>query len=56
MGKVTAAKLRGLGIQDEADLKGLGEERLRGLLGKHGGQLYRFTCSLLLLLSLSTLR
>lgn len=44
VGKVTAAKLRGLGIQTGADLKHLGEERLRDLLGKHGGQLYRFAC------------
>jgi DNA polymerase IV len=44
VGKVTAAKLKGLGIQTGADLKRLGEERLRGLLGKHGGQLYRFAC------------
>jgi DNA polymerase-4 len=44
VGKVTAAKLRGLGIQTGADLKHLGEERLRELLGKHGGQLYRYAC------------
>jgi len=44
VGKVTAAKLRGLGIQTGADLKHTGEERLRDLLGKHGGQLYRFAC------------
>ncbi len=44
VGKVTAAKLRGLGIQTGADLKHMGEERLRDLLGKHGGQLYRFAC------------
>ena len=44
VGKVTAAKLRELGIQTGADLKRLGEERLRDLLGKHGGQLYRFAC------------
>jgi DNA polymerase-4 len=42
VGKVTAAKLRELGIQTGADLKHLGEERLRDLLGKHGGQLYRY--------------
>jgi DNA polymerase-4 len=42
VGKVTAAKLRELGIQTGADLKQMGEERLRGLLGKHGGQLYRY--------------
>jgi DNA polymerase-4 len=42
VGKVTAAKLRELGIQTGADLKHLGEERLRDLFGKHGGQLYRF--------------
>jgi DNA polymerase-4 len=45
VGKVTAAKLRELGIQNGADLKRLGEERLHDLLGKHGGQLYRFACS-----------
>jgi DNA polymerase IV len=44
VGKVTAAKLRNLGIQTGADLKRLGEERLRELLGKHGSQLYRFAC------------
>ena len=44
VGKVTAAKLRELGIQTGADLKHMGEERLRDLLGKHGGQLYRFAC------------
>jgi DNA polymerase IV len=45
VGKVTAAKLRNLGIQTGADLKRLGEERLRELLGKHGSLLYRFACS-----------
>ena len=44
MGKVTAAKLRELGIQTGADLKQTGEERLRDLFGKHGGQLYRYAC------------
>src|SRR5215472_12155385 len=44
VGKVTAAKLRELGIEHGADLKRLGEERLRALLGKHGSQLYRFVC------------
>src|SRR5260370_3392618 len=44
VGKVTAAKLRELGIRTGADLKHLGEERLRELLGKHGGQLYRYAC------------
>ncbi len=44
VGKVTAAKLRGVGIEHGADLKRLGEARLRALLGKHGGQLYRFVC------------
>ncbi|HKF39112.1 MAG TPA: hypothetical protein VKB35_19605 [Ktedonobacteraceae bacterium] len=44
VGKVTAAKLRDLGIQSGADLKRLGEERLHELLGKHGEQLYRFAC------------
>jgi DNA polymerase IV len=42
VGKVTAAKLRELGIENGADLKRLGEERLRSLLGKQGRQLYRF--------------
>jgi DNA polymerase IV len=46
VGKVTAAKLRGLGIQTGAGLKHLGEERLRELLGKHGGQLYRYACGM----------
>src|SRR5438105_15119066 len=40
VGKVTATKLRELGIQTGADLKHLGEERLRDLFGKYGGQLY----------------
>jgi DNA polymerase IV len=44
VGKVTAAKLRELGIQTGADLKHMGEERLRELLGKHGGHLYRYAC------------
>ncbi|HEX6478102.1 MAG TPA: DNA polymerase IV [Ktedonobacteraceae bacterium] len=44
VGKVTAAKLRELGIQTGADLKQMGEERLRDLLGKHGGLLYRYAC------------
>ncbi len=44
VGKVTAAKLRDLGIQTGADLKHMGEERLRDLFGKHGGQLYRYAC------------
>ena len=42
VGKVTAAKLREVGIEQGADLKRLGEEHLRALLGKHGSQLYRF--------------
>jgi len=42
VGKMTAAKLREVGIAHGADLKRLGEERLRALLGKHGSQLYRF--------------
>jgi len=42
VGKVTAAKLRELWIEYGADLKRLGEERLRALLGKHGSQLSRF--------------
>src|SRR6266480_4924658 len=45
VGKVTAAKLRELGIQTGADLKHMGEERLRDLFGKHGGQLYHYACS-----------
>src|SRR6266566_1445210 len=44
VGKVTAAKLKDLGIRTGADLKHMGEERLRDLLGQHGGQLYRFAC------------
>ena len=44
VGKVTAARLRELGIQTGADMKHLGEERLRELLGKHGGQLYHYAC------------
>jgi DNA polymerase IV len=44
VGKVTAAKLRDLGIQTGTDLKRLGEEHLRDLFGKHGSQLYRFAC------------
>ncbi len=44
VGKVTTAKLRELGIQTGADLKHMGEERLRDLFGKHGGQLYRYAC------------
>jgi DNA polymerase-4 len=42
VGKVTAGKLRKLGIEHGADLKRLGEERLRVLLGKQGSQLYGF--------------
>src|SRR6266704_3192399 len=42
VGKVTAAKLRELGIENGADLKRLNEERLRALLGKQGSQLYCF--------------
>jgi DNA polymerase-4 len=44
VGKVTATRLRTLGIQTGADLKRLGEERLRELLGKHGAELYRYAC------------
>src|SRR2546421_3824104 len=44
VGKVTAAKLKELGIQTGTDLKHMGEERLRELLGKQGGQLYRYAC------------
>ncbi len=42
VGKVTEDKLRELGIQNGADLKRLGEERLHALLGKQGSQLYHF--------------
>ena len=41
---MTAAKLREQGIQTGVDLKHRGEERLRDLLGKHGGQLYHYAC------------
>ena len=44
VGKVTASKLRKSGIQAGADLKRLGEERLRELLGKHGAELYHYAC------------
>jgi DNA polymerase IV len=44
VGKVTAPKLRTLGIKTGADLKRLGEVRLRELLGKHGAQLYHYAC------------
>jgi DNA polymerase IV len=44
VGKVTAVKLRELGIQTGADLKHMGGERLRDLFGKYGGQLYRYAC------------
>jgi hypothetical protein len=41
VGKSTAARLVGsLAIERGADLKSLGEERLRALLGKHRHQLY----------------
>jgi DNA polymerase IV len=46
VGKVTAARLRELGIQTGVDLKLMGEERLREVLGKHGGQLYRYACGI----------
>ena len=42
VGKVTAAKLKELGIATGADLKHLGEERLRALFGKQGSQLHHF--------------
>jgi len=42
VGKVTARKLRDLGIENGADLKRLSEELLRTLLGKQGSQLYHF--------------
>jgi DNA polymerase IV len=41
---LTTPKLRELGIQTGADLKHMGEERLRDLFGKHGGQLYLYAC------------
>jgi DNA polymerase IV len=44
VGKVTASRLRTMGMQNGADLKRLGEERLRELLGKHGSQLYHYAC------------
>ncbi|MGZ3629347.1 MAG: DNA polymerase IV [Ktedonobacteraceae bacterium] len=44
VGRVTAARLRTLGIQTGADLKRLGEQRLREVLGKHGAQLYHYAC------------
>ena len=46
VGKVTATRLRELGIQTGANLKHMGEDRLRALLGKHGGQLYRYACGI----------
>jgi DNA polymerase IV len=46
VGKVTAAKLRGLGMQSGADLRQMGEEHLRDLLGKQGGQLYHYACGM----------
>ena len=42
VGKITAGKLREVGIEHGAALKRLGEARLRALLGKQGVQLYRF--------------
>jgi len=45
VGKVTAAKLRQRSIETGADLKRLGEERLRALLGKYGNHLYRLACA-----------
>ncbi|HYX49243.1 MAG TPA: DNA polymerase IV, partial [Ktedonobacteraceae bacterium] len=44
VGKVTAARLKSMGIQTGADLKRLGEGQLRELLGKHGAQLYHYAC------------
>jgi DNA polymerase-4 len=44
VGKVTAERLREQGIQTGADLKHMGEERLRDRFGKHGRQLYRYAC------------
>jgi DNA polymerase-4 len=45
VGKVTAAKLRKVGIETGADLKHLGEDQLRTLLGKYGSHLYRLVCA-----------
>ncbi len=44
VGKVTAARLKSLGIQNGADLKHMGEGRLREMFGKHGAQLYHYAC------------
>lgn len=44
VGKVTASKLRQAGIETGADLKRLGEDQLRALLGKHGRFLYHLAC------------
>ena len=45
VGKVTATKLRQLGIERGADLKHVGEQRLHGLLGNQGNALYRLACA-----------
>lgn len=44
VGKVTAAKLRQLGIESGADLKRLGEDQLCAALGKYGRALYHLAC------------
>ncbi len=44
VGKVTAARLRSMGIYNGADLKRLGARKLHELLGKHGSQLYHYAC------------
>lgn len=41
VGKVTAARLRELGIENGADLKQMSEQRLRELFHKHGTLLYQ---------------
>ncbi len=44
VGKVTAAKLRQRSIETGADLKRLGENQLRVLLGTYGSFLYHLVC------------
>jgi len=44
VGRVTAARLRDLGIHTGTDIRRAGEMGLRELLGKNGGQLYRYAC------------
>src|SRR5258708_16884454 len=45
VGNVTATRLRQVGIETGEDLKRLGEEQLRALLGKYGSHLYRLACA-----------